>query len=262
MKKNLVPLLGIAFVVAIASTGLFYGLFVNKLRSPRGLQTTLVVAAHDLKKGALLRDSDLKTAPWAGEALPKGTFSNIEAAAGAIVIESMREGEPVLQERVVSKDGEKEGELGIPSGMRAVSVHVTDSTGILALVRRGYKVDVQVVRPHSGNAGEAEVRTVLEDVPVLSVGTAEPSATGFTAPVVTVLARPEQADVLAVADAAARIRLALRNPLDNATLRPQELSLASLFRRRWTAGEPSAAERAGVSRAPSPVIPVAAHHAE
>ncbi|MGH9666044.1 MAG: hypothetical protein ACRD9L_16585, partial [Bryobacteraceae bacterium] len=68
--------------------------------------------------------------------------------------------------------------------------------------------------------------------------------------------------VLAVADAAARIRLALRNPLDNATLCPQELSLASLFRRRWTAGEPSGAERAGVSRAPSPVIPVAAHHAE
>ena len=33
MKKNLVPLLGIAFVVAIISTGIFYGLFVGKLKS-------------------------------------------------------------------------------------------------------------------------------------------------------------------------------------------------------------------------------------
>jgi hypothetical protein len=33
MKKNLVPLLGIAFVVAIVSTGIFYGLFVGRLKT-------------------------------------------------------------------------------------------------------------------------------------------------------------------------------------------------------------------------------------
>src|SRR5436190_635715 len=31
MKRNLVPLLGIALVVAIISTGVFYGLFVGRL---------------------------------------------------------------------------------------------------------------------------------------------------------------------------------------------------------------------------------------
>ena len=35
-KNNMLKLLGIAFVVAIASTGIFYGLFVNKLSSSTG----------------------------------------------------------------------------------------------------------------------------------------------------------------------------------------------------------------------------------
>ena len=35
-KNNLLKLLGIAFVVAIVSTGIFYGLFVNKLSSSTG----------------------------------------------------------------------------------------------------------------------------------------------------------------------------------------------------------------------------------
>ena len=37
-KNNLLKLLGIAFVVAIISTGIFYGLFVNKLSSSTGRQ--------------------------------------------------------------------------------------------------------------------------------------------------------------------------------------------------------------------------------
>ncbi len=55
--------------------------------------------------------------------------------------------------------------------MRAVSVHVTDSTGVLSLLRAGQKVDVQVV---VGERKESEttVRTALEDLQVLSVNPA------------------------------------------------------------------------------------------
>ena len=45
-KNNMLKLLGIAFVVAILSTGIFYGLFVNKLSSSTGSGKTLVVAAQ------------------------------------------------------------------------------------------------------------------------------------------------------------------------------------------------------------------------
>lgn len=231
MKRNLVPLLGIALVVAIASTGIFYGLFVNKIRSSSGAKKAMVVAAHEIKRGAVLTSDDLATAPWSGDALPNGTFSDVASAVGATVVEAIGDGEPVLRERLVSKDGTQNG-LTIPSGLRAVSVHVTDSSGVLSLIRPGYKVDVQVVSPRGGNPSEAEVRTVIENVSVVQVGSPEPASQGFSAPVLTVLAKPSDADILAVADAAARVRVALRNPLDPETRRASGLTLASVFRGR------------------------------
>jgi hypothetical protein len=120
------------------------------------------------------------------------------------------------------------------------------------MVRPGYKVDVQVVSPRTGNPSEAEVRTVIENLTVLQVGTAEPASQGLTAPVVTVLAKPADADVLAVADAAARIRVSLRNPLDQEMRRASGLSLASVFRSRTTGS--------AAPNVPTVVANAVAHH--
>ena len=59
MKKNLVPLLGIAFVVAIISTGIFYGLFVGKLKSASVPSQSIVVAARNLDRGTALQAADV-----------------------------------------------------------------------------------------------------------------------------------------------------------------------------------------------------------
>ena len=54
-------------------------------------------------------------------------------------------------------------------GMRAVAVHVTDSTGVLALLRAGQTVDVQVVVNRKDSPHGTEVRTAIEDLTVLAV---------------------------------------------------------------------------------------------
>jgi Flp pilus assembly protein CpaB len=112
--------------------------------------------------------------------------------------------------------------------MRAVSVHVSDSTGVLALLREGHRVDVQVVRRPSATT---EVRTALQNLQVLSV-TPQPEQTsqGHSLPVVTLLAKPSEADMLAAADAGARVRLTLRNPLDPETKSRPPLSLDAVMR--------------------------------
>jgi Flp pilus assembly protein CpaB len=75
------------------------------------------------------------------------------------------------------------------------------------------------------------VRTVLEDLKVLSV-TPQPeqNSQGQNLPVVTLLAKPVDADVLAVTDSSARVRLTLRNPLDDDTRTRTPLSLDSVMR--------------------------------
>jgi len=261
-KNNLLKLLGIALVVAIVSTGLFYGLFVSKLASAPKAERTLVVAARALKPGTQLVPDDVKTIPWSGEQVPNGFYGTIDQVTGNTVFDAIGEGEPVVASRLASP--QSGAGSGVPAGMRAVSVHVTDSSGVMALLRGGQKVDVQVVVRSKDNPSNVEVRTALEDLTVLSVQPqAENSSQGATLPVLTLLARPVDADTLAAADAGARVRVTLRNPLDQVTRVRSPLTLESVMRTSGANSEVTSREPAeksntasiagtGVGAAPKP----------
>jgi pilus assembly protein CpaB len=210
-KRDLLKFLGIAFVVAILATG-FYSLLVNRLSSSTGSGKTVVVAARPLKSGAVIAAADVKTIQWPGIHTPKGTFETLNEVVGKTVFDAIGEEELVSDTHLASaKSG---GGSGVPSGMRAVTIHVTDSSGVIGMLRTGQKVDVQVVLGKTG--AETTVRTALEDLQVLAVGPApEGTSQGSILPSVTLLAAPAQADVLAAADSGARVRLTLRNPLDD-----------------------------------------------
>jgi Flp pilus assembly protein CpaB len=228
-KNNLYKLLGIAFVVAIVATGIFYGLFVSKMSSSTGSGKTLVVAAKTLQAGTVLQATDVKLITWPGPQLPKGAFEHAEQVVGNTVFDPINEDEPVFAAHLATD--RTAGGSGVPTGMRAVSVHVTDSTGVMALLRGGQRVDVQVVVGRGGDSKETTVRTALENLQVLSVGAApEQSSQGATLPVVTLLANPSAADVLAAADSGARVRLVLRNPLDQELTDRTSLSLGAVMR--------------------------------
>jgi Flp pilus assembly protein CpaB len=233
-KNNLLKLLGIALVVAIVSTGVFYGLFVNRLSSSPGSGKTLVVAAKALKSGTELKADDVKTIPWPAQQLPAGFYGTVDQVTGITVFDPISEGEPVVASHLATV--QSGGGAGVPEGMRAVSVHVTDSTGVMGLLRAGQKVDVQVV-VHPKDSGGAEVRTALEELTVLSVQPqSEVSSQGVSLPVVTLLAKPGDADVLAAADAGARVRLTLRNPLDETTRQRAPLTVDAVMRTNGTSG--------------------------
>src|SRR4030088_1560180 len=103
MKRNLVPLLAIAFVVAIISTGIFYGLFVGRLKN--GVSSTgksIVVAARNLERRAVVQAADVKLAAWGGGEPPQGSFTAVSAVTGLTLMSSLEENEPVLQSRVAS----------------------------------------------------------------------------------------------------------------------------------------------------------------
>jgi pilus assembly protein CpaB len=208
MKRNLVPLLAIAFVVAIISTGIFYGLFVAKLRAgPISTGKSIVVAARNLDRGTVLQASDVKLAGWGDVDAPQGAFTAAGSVAGLTVIAPLQENEPVLQSRVASKNSGAAAGLGIAPGMRAISIHATDSSGIVTMLHPGYKVDVQLV------SSQAELRTILQNVEVLAVA-AGGDGRGAS-PVITLLVDPEGADMAGLGDSTAHLRLTLRNPLDD-----------------------------------------------
>jgi Flp pilus assembly protein CpaB len=215
MRKKLLPLIAIAFVVAAISTSIFYSLLSGRLsaNAPAAATGKLLIAAQDLKPGIVLGPSHLSVVAWSGAERPGGVFSHAREVVGRAVFEAIPKGEPIVGSRLVSRDG---AGIGIPEGMRAVSIHVSDSSGVVSLLKPGHKVDVQVFASRSAQAGRGGLRTLVRGVTVLTASAQpEPSSQGhFSAPVVTVLARSREAEQLAFADSYARLRLTLRNPLE------------------------------------------------
>jgi len=210
MNRNLFPLLGIAFVVAIAATGIFYGLFVGKLREEQAhaAQQTIVVAAKGLDRGRQLETGDVKLSNWAG-ALPPGSYRKVEDAVGKTVFQPTIENEPITEART-GLDQTQGSKGGVAKGMRAISVRISESNGLMPFLRAGHRVDLQVVNLRSS---EPAVRPLLRNAEILSIQGVEGSGPGAT-PVVNLLVLPQDADRVALADSAAKIRLLLRNQMD------------------------------------------------
>ena len=234
MKKSLAPLLGIAFVVALAASGILYGVFANQLKqaSERPAAPLLAVAARHLDRGTVLRDTDLKMSPWPGAA-PPGAYRDVKRVVGKTLYAPMLENEPISEAQLST--AKASSGVGIAKGMRALSVRVVDSAGLMPL-RPGDRVDVQAIQ--NRGSSQAALRTILQNVEVLSVqALPEGIPTAQASSVVTILVSPENQDRVALADSGANVRLVLRNPEDSDEVRRPNLMLASLF----TEKEPLAA---------------------
>ncbi len=209
IKRNLVPLLGIAFVVAVISTGVFYGLLAGRVKpsanDPEG--RSLVVAARSLERGAVLTAADLKLRPVTSPS--SGSLSSPVEAVGRTLLQSAREGAVLSAASLSKREARGGAALAIPAAMRAVSVRVTESLGVVSRIQSGNRVDVQVI---SRRGDASQLRTVLDNMEVLW---REPVESNRGLAVVTLLATPREAEMLSLADATSQIRLVLRNPSDN-----------------------------------------------
>lgn len=207
MKKGLLPLFGVAFVAALAATAIFYSLLGSGSASVSGASadTAVVVAARPIAMGTAIRPEDVRIEPWRDGAPPQGALRLSSEAVGRVALRPIGSGEALLPSALAP--AAVGPTAAIPPGKRAVSLHPVDSLGVVNLLRPSCRVDVQVV----STRGEQSVKRLLEDIEVLSVDRADAQR-----PVVTVLATPDQADRLALADALGQIRLLARNPAERA----------------------------------------------
>src|SRR5258708_31141767 len=109
-----------------------------------------------------------------------GSFDSAATLIGATLLDPLQENEPVAANRLANHDSNSGN--GVPSGMRAVSVHVYESAGIVGLLRHGSKVDIQAVLDRGGSGS---VDTVLENGEGLSVNPVEQGAGHPRTPLIT-----------------------------------------------------------------------------
>ncbi len=217
MKKNVVPLVIIALVVAVAATGIFYGLIVSRMDAHAAAPSLRPVASAALEKGKKIEAPDFRMAE-ASSAEP-GPLKP-EDLIGRVLLDRVESG-AVLTDRVLGKLRRQSLTNGIPSGMRAVTMHVSDSSSVLELLEAGDRVDVQSVSSRPSYSGPVDfvAKTILENVIVYGLG-GMANGPGGPRGVLTVLVSPSDAERLAQADAGTRLRISLRNRHDDAVSKP------------------------------------------
>ncbi|HUO32833.1 MAG TPA: Flp pilus assembly protein CpaB [Bryobacteraceae bacterium] len=266
MNQRFISVLVFAFVVAGCASLLLYRLTVGH-GSTQAAPTTAkaLVAARNLELGAVIKDTDIKDAAWAG-ALPTNAVLKREDIVGRGVTTAIYEGEPIVENRLAPKGAGGGLAAMIPEGMRAVAVRVNDVVGVAGFVVPGMRVDVLISGnpPGPSNSSEGSLtRTLLQNIEVLSAGQdfkkdneGKPLGVG----VVNLLVTPQQAEMLSLASNQTTIQLVLRNPLDTQVAKTPGTAVVELFAQNGVKKkpEPVHVRAAAPKPAPLPVVrPVA-----
>jgi pilus assembly protein CpaB len=234
MNRRLSTILFLAFVIAAVSSYAVYRIAGKQMHPALQPATTkILVAAHELQIGTLIKDADLTTADWTGP-LPKSALSTKESIVGRGVLSQIYEGEPVLESRLAAVGAGGGLAATIPPGMRAAAVRVNEVVGVAGFVVPGMRVDVIIagVEPGTAAAQGPKVKTILQNIQVLSAGTniqKDNEGKPVQVEVVNLLVTPEQAEVLSLASNETRIQLVLRNPLDTNTATTPGVAMTNLF---------------------------------
>jgi pilus assembly protein CpaB len=216
-RRRLLMIGGLALALGLLVSYAVYNrlrTFAGSAGNERGVQ--VVVAADDIQVGVKLVEHDVRMVTIPQSAVPPGAFSSTSKVLGRGAVLPMSNGEFILPGKLAALNAGAGLPSMIPQGMRAVSVRVNDVVSVAGFVQPGTRVDV-LSTGNQGAGNDRQTTTVLENVAVIAVGKSldrNASADGQTAPVITLLVSPDDAQKLALVSQEGRIQLSLRNPLD------------------------------------------------
>ncbi len=213
-RQRILILFGVAWISAALLTWFLY----SSMKAPKQEQRSRIFAAvHDLPVGTVVKKTDLKSMNVLAADLPRGAVLSDKDALNRVVLYPVNANEPLVASKLSLLTGAEGIPATIDPGHRAVSVPITDVSGVAGLIIPGAHVDVLFTR--TGNMTEALTSTILQNVRVLAIGratqigqTIDPKAPKV--PVATLVVTPEEAQKLELAKNQGKISLSLRNPLD------------------------------------------------
>ncbi len=192
----------------------------------------VVVSKVSIPAGGVILDSQIEVVQRPITDIPSSSIKTIKSAEGRIVRTTIFPGEVIMDERLV-----KPGSLGglpslIPTGMRAITLKVDETTSVSGFVRPGHFVDILTTIDVAG--GEKTItKTILQNIRVIATGheieNGHEDKKVKVIPTITVLATLEQSERIALATNAGSIRLVLRNHEDVEEVITEGVSLSSLI---------------------------------
>jgi pilus assembly protein CpaB len=217
MNRNRLLMIGfIALALGAFVSLLVYRNLQSRVAVDNRPGVDVVIATGDLLVGSKIEDKDIKVVRFPSGDLPPHFYTQKSQVMGRGVVLPIAQGEFVLPVKLAGANAGYGMPSLIPPGMRAVSVRVNEVVSVAGFVQPGTRVDVLLTGNPNGS-NEQQTTTVLENVAVLATGQKlERNAAGeaSSAPVITLLVSPDDAQKLTLAGNQGHIQLTLRNPVD------------------------------------------------
>jgi len=217
-KRLLVVLVGAVVFGLLAAVSVSRYLS-NAQATPRNL-AQVVVAKVEIPLGTKIVAEQLMTAQFPTNALPDGVFDKPEKLVGRVAVVNVAAREPVTDYKLAAEGSAGGLAAVIPEGYRAMTVKVDDVIGVSGFLVPGTMVDVLTVidPPEQQMQRNPISKIVIQNVKVLASGQNidkpknEREAESVRA--VTLQVTPEQAEKLALSATEGKLRLVLRNQID------------------------------------------------
>lgn len=216
-------------VIFTGLTALLLAQFMGSGPASGELTQPVLVAKRTIPAAQRINAEDLRIIDWPASAVPEGAFNAVEELLGPkarVPVNTIFAGEPVLKQRLAAPElGTGMASL-VPPDRRAFPVPVDRWVTDARLVYPGAFVDVLTTLRIPGER-RSNTKLVLQQIRVLAVDGAVDAAElsalqqdknkrsrGTRRSVVTLLVRPDQAEVLALASREGKLDLVLRRAGD------------------------------------------------
>ena len=207
-------------LVAVALSAVFAFMLYRYLNTPIAAET-VIVAKTDIAPKTTITAEMIKEVAVPKDYIQPNALKDKKNVVGSITRENVIAGEQITSRRLIIA-GKSIGFTGIiPKDKRAMTVAVTEETGVAGFPKPGDYVDV-VVTFDQQELGEPVSQIVLQNLQVLATNhemeggdsadqtTAKASATASKTNTVTLAVNPLEAAQLALSDEKGKVRLALR----------------------------------------------------
>lgn len=143
----------------------------SELISEYGNMTPVVVAREDIKELEIIDDRKVKLENIPAKFQMPGHFKRVEDLYNTIAAVPIKKGEQITVPRVTYPGSQSGLSRQISIGKRALSIQLTESQSVSRLIKPGDRVDILALIDYaSGKKERLKVKTVLQDVLVLSTG--------------------------------------------------------------------------------------------
>jgi pilus assembly protein CpaB len=143
----------------------------TELQSDYGNQTPVVVAKEDIKELEIIDDRKVQLINIPSKFQMPGHFKRVEDLYNTIAAVPIKKGEQITVPRVTYPGSQSGLSRQISVGKRALSIQISESQAVSRLIKPGDRVDVLALIDYaSGKKEKMKVKTVLQDVLILSTG--------------------------------------------------------------------------------------------